>query len=780
MAKLGTRTLSWFLAFALLASVVTPFAVRTKRADAVIAGIAFTPGVFTVNSVTQYNVAFTVGQGLQAGVATISIAFPSGVVLPASIDKSRISVNGIPLTTDPLVTPSTRVVVVTVPATTPAGVANPNIGCGVDNICANADDPVATAVAVFFSQLAGITNPAAGGPAGTAGAATSGSVTTSVEAVAALAAAAQVVYTRTLAHSVTSGARGTAVTTTASGYVSGSTATLWNDNGAGGGVANDFIRNGGESVLGSAVVATTGIATISWTANVPPLAAGANASIRAWDNAGNVIPAAGTAPAATFTVLRSITLSPTTGPVGTTVTLTGRDFTAAEAIDGADADAFVNEGVTIAGLACGSTVAGSLAAGATGVAVAATAAGTLPAATFCVVPAGINTGAATVRVFTAGGAAAGATSAFTVQGAPVSLSPSTGVPGTIVTISASGLTGGGAVAQNAVTIGGAGWNNAGAIALDAAGNMPATALTIPAAQAAGTYTVVVTDAAGLQGSATLTVPARNIAINNTSSKRNSVITVTGSGYSRSASVTINYNTGVAVGLFAAGATIGSTAALTDANGNFTANLTVPVNAAINSSNTIVGVDPSVPGAPTNANTVDHLVPAPVLSVNSESVSIGSSLTISGDGYPAFTALTALAIGGLGVLPAAAVNTDSDGRFSVTVTVPQQNTGTAPVAATVGAGAGAIVGTRNIALTAAVVNVATQLQGISQQLQRAWAFDNATGRWKLYDPSAPAAANDLRSVSAGDAVVIVAREAGTLTTGTFTQPIRAGLNIFGWR
>lgn len=779
MAKLGTRALSWFLAFALLASVITPFAVRTKRTDAVVAAIAFTPGVLTVNSVTQYNVAFTIGQGLTAGVSTITIVFPAGVVLPATIDKSRVSVNGIPLTADPLVTPSTRSVIATVPATTPAGAANANIGCGVDAICANADDPAATAVAVFFSQLAGITNPAAGGPAGTAGAATSGNVATSVEAAVNLLAAAQVVYTRTLAHSPTSGARGANVTSTASGFVSGSTATLWNDNGAGAGVAGDFIRNGGEAILGSAAVGTNGVATITWVANVPPLAAGANAAIRAWDNAGNVAPIAGTAPAATFTVNRSVTPSPISGPIGTTITLTGQDFVAAEAIDGADVDAFVNEGITIAGLACGSTVAGSLAAAATGVAVAATAAGILPAGTFCVVPVGANLGTATIRVFTAAGAAAAATTTFTVQGAPVALNPTSGVPGTPVTVSATGLTAGGAVAIGALTIGGVAWN-AAAIALDAAGNLPATVLNIPAGQAAGTYNIVATDGAGLQGTAQLTVPQRTISLNTASSKRASVVTVTGSGYTRNSSVTINYNTGVAVGVLAAGATIGTTAALTDALGNFTANLTVPVNAAINSTNTIVGVDAAAPGAPTNVNTVQHAVPAPTMTVSSESVAIGSNLTISGDGFPAFTGLTALAIGGLGVLPAAATNTNGDGQFSVTVTVPQQNTGTAAVAATVGAGAAAIVGTRNILVTAAVATAATQLQSIAQVLTLGWRYDNATGRWQSYDPAGPAAGNDLAAFLVGDGVVIVASAAGTLTTGTFTQVIRPGINFFGWR
>lgn len=780
MAKLGTRVLSWLLALVVLASAVTPFALHTRRADAVVAGIVFTPGVLTVNSTTQYNVAFTIGQGLTAGVSTITITFPTGVVLPATIEKGRVSVNGIPLTIDPLVTPSTRVVVATVPATTPAGAANANIGCGADAICANADDPAATAVAVFFSQLAGITNPAAGGPAGTGAAASAGVVATSVEA--AVNALVAVAYLRTMTHSPTNGARGASVTSTASGFVSGSTVTLWNDNGAGGGAAGDFIRNGGEAILGSAAVGTDGRATVSWVANVPPLAAGANAAIRAWDNAGNVAAIAGTAPAAGFTVNRRITLSPTSGPVGTTVTLTGQDFTAAEAIDGADGDLFVNEGITIATLACGSTVAGSLLVGATGVAVAATAGGTLPAATFCVIPVGVNTGTSTVRVFVAGGAASSATATFTVQGAPVTLTPSSGVPGTPVTISASGLTGGGAVAIGAITIGGVAWNVA-AVALDAAGNMPATILNIPAAQAAGAFTVTVTDGAFLTGSATLTVPARTIQITPASSRRNSVVTVTGSGYSRNSSVTINYLTGVALpGPIAAGAAIGAAAGLTDANGNFTANLTVPTNAAINSTNTITAVDAAAPGAPANTNTVQHAVPAPTMSVTPASAALGASITITGGGFPAFTAMTALTIGGLGVLPAAAVNTDGDGAFTVSVVVPQQNTGTAAVAATIGAGAAAIVGTQNITVTAAVANVATQLQALTtgNNLQRAWAFDNATQKWKLFQPGAPAAVNDLTVLAAGDAVVIVVTSAATLTTGTFTQNLVAGTNIFGWR
>jgi hypothetical protein len=759
MAKHGTKILSGVLALALLISVFAPFTfIRTRSANAVIATVTPVPSPLTVNSTAQYTWTFTIGQGLAAGVDTITITFPSGTVLPATIVRSTISVNGLPLTVDPTVNTSLRTVLMVVPSTTPAGAAAPSIGCGVDTICGNADDPAATAVTVFFSQTAGVVNPAQGGLAGTAGAATAGAAQTSREAAVNVAAAQQVNYTRTLAHSVTSGARGTNVTSTASGFVANSTVSVFFDTNASG------TFNAGEPVLGSAAAGSNGVATVTWAANVPPLAAGANANIRAVDNSGATN--APNVPAATFTVSRSVTLSRTSGPAGTAITLTGQDFTAGEAIDGADVDVNANDGITIAGLSCGPAAA-----------VAATATGTLPATAVCTVPIGSPLGTSTVRVFTAGAATAGATATFTITGAPVTVSPTSAVPGQPVVITATGLTAG-AVGANAacnagvscvlvggISIAGAGWN-AAVIQLDTAGNLPATSLNIGAnatTTAPGTYQVVVTDDDGLSGTASITIPGRSISISPNSSRRGSVVTVTGSGFTRNSAVIVSY------------AGVNQTSALSDGNGNFSANLTIPSTTAIPSTNAVTAADSS---ALANQNSVTHDVPSPTITVSATTVPIGSALTIDGSGFPGFSAIGTLTIGGLNVLPVGGINTVESGAFSATVMVPAQTVGAAAVQAT----AGGVNATATVTVTAASATVQTQMQPLiaANQLTRAWAWDNAAKTWRLFDPTAPAAANDLTVLARGQAVNLVVTANATLVTSSFTYTLTAGNNIIGWQ
>jgi hypothetical protein len=268
---------------------------------------------------------------------------------------------------------------------------------------------------------------------------------------------------------------------------------------------------------------------------------------------------------------------------------------------------------------------------------------------------------------------------------------------------------------------------------------------------------------GLSGTATMTVPERTITITPATSKRGTVVTVVGQGYNRNGGVTINY----------AGA--GVTGGTTDGSGGFTLNFTVPITAGLNSTNVVTAVDNSAGGL-LNQNSVIHMVPGSTLTVTPSTVAIGSQVSITGDGFPQFTSLAALTIGGLNVLPASGVNTDAAGNFSVSVTVPAQNTGIAAVTATSGGSSG----TANITVSAAAASVAAQMQPIATILVRVWAFDNVSKTWKLYDPNAPASANTLSVIAKGQAVNIVTSGNGTLTNAGGTYPLTTGNNIVGWQ
>jgi hypothetical protein len=827
------------LALALLVSTLAPFvALRPNRAEAVRAGaglVTFVPGVLTVNSVTQYTVNFTTGNAaadgigaLAPGAGTITITFPSGVVLPATIDKSRVAVNGMPLNVDPSVTPSTRQVILVVPGTTPGGATI--TAASAASVDAN------EAVVVFFSQLAGIANPAVGGLAGTGGASTAGQVLTSAAAdvAASVVAADRVNYTRTLVHSPSSGARATAVTSTASGFVSGTTATLTTPGGA---------------VLGSGSVGTDGKATITWTATVPPLTAAAATALTVTDGSGNAL-------AANFTVTRGITLSPTSGPPGTVITVTGADFPATDQIDGPDADALINDAVTLGGVVCS--------AGTT--AITGSAAGTFSAAVTCTAPAGaagVRTLAVTTTVVADSAAVTNTVSkTFEVTGGTIALSPSSGVRGSNTTLTGSGFAANSTIAANALTVNGVAWNDGaagrpGAITIDANGNLTPTVLPIGAGAAgmptaAGAYAVAATDGAGRVGSASLTISAAPLALSPSSGPRGTTVTVSATGLGVSAAVALNsitFGTGnaathaaittdsagnlpattmavpaatatgavtvsatdatpltargtftVTVPTIALGATSGvmgdnvavtgsgwvpntsvtltfagqTSSAVTNSLGGFTVSVAVP---------TTVGIGPATVTFNANDGVTRGNVAAPVnfavggatISASPTSVTAGSNLTVTGGGFVPGVGVTAITIGGAVVTPATPIITTSNGSFTAAVLVPGLS-GVQLVAATVGG----TVRTTSVTVTAAVANVATQLQSISAQLQTAWAFDQVTGKWKLYQPGAPAAVSDLTALRDQDAVVIVVSAATTLTTANFTRNLVAGTNIFGWR
>ncbi|MSP78219.1 MAG: hypothetical protein EXR67_01455 [Dehalococcoidia bacterium] len=736
---------------------------------------AFVVNPNTVDQFAQWNITFPARTILVSGVDTMILAMPLGVVLPATISKSMVavSVNGgasNPLNIDPIVggsliiggSANTRNIQITLPNLTPAGVAITNIAAQTPG--------AASLVMVTIGQSALIKNSASGGPAGAiaSGTASGGSILSSNGLQVAINNQARVMFVRTLSHSATSGARGTSVTSTAAGLTSGSSATLWND------ANDDNAVTAAEIVLGTGTVGTDGKASIAWIATVPPLATGANANIKVMDNAG--LPGANF-PKTGFTVLASIRLSSATGVVGSVFTISGDDFAANASIVGPVAGTAA-EGISIGGRNCGPSSA-----------VNANAAGQLTATATCTVPLGVPAGVATIRVWTtASSTAAGATATVTLYGATILITPNTGVvgtPGSPVTLTATGLSASSTVACPAgVTINSLAWTPRGGCptggnwTLDAAGNFPAAVFEIGTGVASpglgtttGTLTVIVTDAAGLNGQTSVTIPSRLMTATPTSGKRGTIITLTGTGWSRASTVTLNYP-------IPTSATNVIGAATTDGSGNFTVNVTVPLAANPNSLNTITATDAVSLG--TNLTAVTHFIPAPTVSATgvgtAATSTVGGNLTIRGDGFPQFVGVDVLTVGGLGVLPAQALNTDANGQFNITIIVPAMNTGVVAVNAT----AGLFAATTSLTISVATQTVASQVQSIAASVTRVWGYDNGKKAWLLYDIAAPSAANTLLSIVPGDAVNIVVDADCTLTTSTFTRTLTKGNNILGWR
>jgi hypothetical protein len=304
------------------------------------------------------------------------------------------------------------------------------------------------------------------------------------------------------------------------------------------------------------------------------------------------------------------------------------------------------------------------------------------------------------------------------------------------------------VTANTITVGGVTATHL-VVNIDNSGNM-VVSFAVPngaATRAAGTKKVRVSDGTRV-GEADLITPSRAITLSPTSSKRGSTVTVTGTGFPSEDTSSFTY---------AAVATpIGSVTSNTA--GGFTHTFTVPTTAGIPSTNTVTANPALTDVADATAT---HSVPGATITLDPATASPGSTVTVSGTGFPGFAALTTLNVGSVGAIPSPAPSTDSDGNLTAKVLVPQITLGTQAVTVTVG-GAGGTTATSSLTIVAAPVVpvVTTTATGTvfasviaqADNLVRVWRYSNATQAWAFYDPrTAFAAANTLTTTSSADIV-----------------------------
>ena len=103
------------------------------------------------------------------------------------------------------------------------------------------------------------------------------------------------------------------------------------------------------------------------------------------------------------------------------------------------------------------------------------------------------------------------------------------------------------------------------------------------------------------------------------------------------------------------------------------------------------------------------VPTGVVSVSPDSESTGATITVSGQGFPAQTNLSALDFGGTNALPVPAPATDLTGNFTVTLTVPAARLGGSlkPGAVVITATVGRISGTTSFTIPEPSVSLSVE-------------------------------------------------------------------------
>ena len=731
----------------LAAMIPTAAFAAVGDADVVTAGpslVPNTPGVAATHTITV-----TTKSNLAAGISTITLMFTvggnnarttSGWTLPPTISRSNIVISGTTcdkttatnatpdactngteagkvqtLTADPLIDPLAGTITMTVPDMNPnnQGTVGNHLKVG--------------AVTIAIGAAAGIITPT-GASSSSYRVAAWDSTTSSANVLAAKITTHittgdgnSVAYTvpKVLQLSNSRGARGTAVTVTGLGF-SGTTASVFLDNGTGGGTLNNGTKDGTEPFLAEGAAITSGKFTANITAGAGFVNGGDN-WIQGMDQAGTTASAT-RAVATNYVMLGSIvSMAPASGKIGDLVTLTMQDFGDTKACAALSMAGLFAIGAANTG--CAPTTGGTAATGTDGT-----------ASWSFLVPAGVVQGPNSVSVNFASSSGA-ASKAFIVNGAAVVATPNTVVAGQQITLSGSGYGGSltlvnGASNINRVTYDGATIGTAGSpvpptTVTDSGGGMvmqfklpKTTAYTAP-----GLHTITVTDGT-ISGSVSVTIPSPTLTVNPITGLGGSSITFSGKGWASETSVTVTYPAAAAANNVTA--TVQS-----DTSGNILGTMTIPSTSylAIPSDNTITATVTSL-GQSASAT---HSIPAASITISPISGAPGSSLVVSGKNFPIFQSLTTLTIGGNSV-SVLGINTDANGGFTTTILIPGLSQGTSAVITTVGT----TTANSSLVITAQPTSV-TAVAGLAnlvntQNLSIVTTFDYASGKYQSYVPS----------------------------------------------
>jgi len=603
-----------------------------------------------------------------------------------------------------------------------------------------------------------------------------------------------------------SGARGDDVTLTGKGFQNGTTATIWLD------VDADGTRDTAEITLGSALVGSDDTFSVTLIVSNPPFTPGdgdiptATGGTAGTANTWNAIDGqlntlhcrSADFICPNFALSDDISVTPTTASIGDTVQIKTTDFASLATLTSVTIG-----GITVSGLpTVTSTTQGD--------------------ATFSItIPNGIPAGSQELKVTMSSGSD---TATMVISGADLTLTPDTNlVPNQTITVIGRGFSLGGSAKiagsstdTSSVLIDGSGTglkvsggaannkiNEGNAITVDNGGNWSAS-IVLPINNTTvteGSHEFKITDDGGREGVGTLMIAPRTLVLTPAESRVGTVVTVTGTGFPGDNTKTGAASTPSVSIRYTVSGTAQTVATLTpDASGNITGTFTVPLNTAIPSTNSVTaefdytptGVDTAI----TSTTGVTHRVPRATVTIDPTEGPTGTTVTIVGEGFKTYSTVSALKIGDVDVRPAPVPSTDSEGSFRATIMVPQLNTGsqsvTATVSSTVATDTFTVLTVAPTAIPAAVTasmapaDALAALISNNDNLQRVWHFDPSKQSvapdfgWFLYDPRPVfAAANSVDEIDGGKFYWINVREAQTAVLGGVSRSLFAGWNPVTW-
>jgi hypothetical protein len=348
---------------------------------------------------------------------------------------------------------------------------------------------------------------------------------------------------------------------------------------------------------------------------------------------------------------------------------------------------------------------------------------------------------------------------FTILASVLTISPTSGPIGTRVSLCVSNLTPGATIPVGGVTIGDIPWNNV-PLTVGVSGYVCSMVLSVPQ-MLAGTHVISVSDG-NLVATKPFTVTRPVINISPTSGYRSDTIRVTGSGWPlqtpNSVSITFSSTTIKEV--------------IPGADGSFALPITVPYDAMLTS---FIGAFDVLGNVALSR--VFSLKP-PSITLTPQSGEPGSTVTLSGIGFQAYSGLEVFMIGNMN-LPTAGILTDSAGAFSTTFSVPSLTTGGYPVTVRIRGESLSTCFTINqsVAQSSMLVNpvfpLMESLAGISDKLIIIWGYTAETG-WQMYDPK-DELGNTLHILTMGRGYWIKVTDDCSLPNRNLIQ----GWNLIGW-
>ena len=367
---------------------------------------------------------------------------------------------------------------------------------------------------------------------------------------------------------------------------------------------------------------------------IPPVSGGTH-SIKATDQDGHNN-------TATLTMMTKITVTPTTGTVGTQITVTGSGFAPSTPVS-----IYWDAGASpVTNVTSSST-------------------GTISGLTFNAPPSA--KGVHTVKAQDTSNNSATVSFSTTPK---IVLTPATGGYGDSITISYTGFTAGSTITTTSLlissTVGVPLGTTPTTVAIDANGNGSATFSVINIAN--GTWTIQATDNGSASAQATLAV-TQKISLNNSSGAAGDIVVVTGTGFAPNKGITLKYN-GQALSITPSPVT-------SDTNGAFACQFTVPATSA--------GAIPLTASDGNNVATLSfNSVDKATISISTTKSNpgwVGMSLTINGTGFKPNKDITVTFASA--PVTVALVNSDAGGSFTATFKVPAAPSGNHTISASDG-------------------------------------------------------------------------------------------------